>query len=240
MNCRAAPRRLASASAAGSARRSGIDALPCTCPCGWRRRHRADQGHADARARLRPARWSGSRSRCWRSGLVMVYSASVALPDNPSLRARYSTTYFLHAPRVFSWPRVRRRAARLPGARWRPGRSAAPWLFVASLLLLVVVLIPHIGTDVNGARRWMSLGFMSFQPSELAKLAVLLYAADYMVRKMDVKERFFRAVLPMARRGGGRRPAAAGRARHGRLHGDRGDRHGHPVPGRRQRAHVLR
>jgi cell division protein FtsW len=39
---------------------------------------------------------------------------------------------------------------------------------------------------------------MNFQPSELAKFAVLLYAADYMVRKMDVKERFFRAVLPMA------------------------------------------
>jgi cell division protein FtsW len=39
---------------------------------------------------------------------------------------------------------------------------------------------------------------MNFQPSELAKFAVLIYAADYMVRKMDVKERFFRAVLPMA------------------------------------------
>ena len=62
----------------------------------------------------------------------------------------------------------------------------------------MVVLIPHVGKGVNGARRWISLGFMSFQPSELAKFAVLLYAADYMVRKMDVKERFFRAVLPMA------------------------------------------
>ena len=39
---------------------------------------------------------------------------------------------------------------------------------------------------------------MSFQPSELAKLAIALYAAGYMVRKMEVKERFFRAVLPMA------------------------------------------
>jgi cell division protein FtsW len=39
---------------------------------------------------------------------------------------------------------------------------------------------------------------MNFQPSELAKFAVLLYAADYMVRKMDVKEKFFRAVMPMA------------------------------------------
>ena len=39
---------------------------------------------------------------------------------------------------------------------------------------------------------------MSFQPSELAKLAIAMYAAGYMVRKMDVKENFFRAVLPMA------------------------------------------
>src|SRR4029079_18354367 len=57
---------------------------------------------------------------------------------------------------------------------------------------------PHIGKGVNGAHRWITLGFMSFQPSELAKFSVLLYAADYMVRKMDVKERFLRAVLPMA------------------------------------------
>ncbi len=57
--------------------------------------------------------------------------------------------------------------------------------------------MPHIGSSVNGARRWMPLGFMHFQPSELAKLAMVLYAANYMVRKMEVKERFFRAVLPM-------------------------------------------
>jgi len=74
----------------------------------------------------------------------------------------------------------------------------APWLFVAALLLLIAVLIPGIGSVVNGARRWISLGFMNFQPSELAKLAVVMYAANYMVRKMEVKERFFRAVLPMA------------------------------------------
>jgi len=62
----------------------------------------------------------------------------------------------------------------------------------------VLVLFPFIGKGVNGARRWISLGIMNFQPSELAKLAVLLYAADYMVRKMDVKQRFFQAVTPMA------------------------------------------
>jgi cell division protein FtsW (lipid II flippase) len=63
--------------------------------------------------------------------------------------------------------------------------------------MLVAVLIPHVGRSVNGARRWIPLGFMSFQPSELAKLAMVFYAASYMVRKMEIKERFFRAVLPM-------------------------------------------
>jgi cell division protein FtsW len=58
--------------------------------------------------------------------------------------------------------------------------------------------LPFIGKGVNGARRWIALGFMNFQPSELAKLAVLVYAADYMVRRMAVKERFFKAVWPMA------------------------------------------
>jgi cell division protein FtsW len=73
----------------------------------------------------------------------------------------------------------------------------APWLFIASLVLLIVVLIPGIGKEVNGARRWIAMGFINFQPSELAKLGVLLYAANYMVRKMEVKEKFFSAVAPM-------------------------------------------
>jgi cell division protein FtsW len=129
-------------------------------------------------------------------GLVMVYSASIAMPDNPKF-ARYAHTYFLTRHALFMV--IAFVAAlitfQVPVATWE---KAAPWLFIASLLLLAVVLIPHVGKGVNGARRWIGLGFMSFQPSELAKFAVLLYAADYMVRKMDVKERFFRAVLPMA------------------------------------------
>ena len=129
-------------------------------------------------------------------GLVMVYSASVALPDNPKF-ARYTHTHFLtrHAAFMVLSFIVALLAFQVPMTTWE---KVAPWLFVCSLLLLMVVLIPHVGKGVNGARRWISLGFMSFQPSELAKFAVLLYAADYMVRKMDVKERFFRAVLPMA------------------------------------------
>ncbi|MDH4062010.1 MAG: putative lipid II flippase FtsW, partial [Aquincola sp.] len=74
----------------------------------------------------------------------------------------------------------------------------APWVFVAALALLLVVLIPFVGKGVNGARRWIPLGVMNFQPSELAKLGIALYAASYMVRKMDTRENFFRAVTPMA------------------------------------------
>jgi hypothetical protein len=116
---------------------------------------------------------------------------------------------------------------------------ATPWLLRGlSLVLLVVVLMPGHRQGVNGARRWLPLGRMNFQPSELAKLAIALYAASYMVRKMDVKENFFQRRSADGGGGGPGRLAAAGRARHGRLHGDRHDRDGHPVPGRRQRAHV--
>ena len=129
-------------------------------------------------------------------GMVMVYSASIAMPDNPKF-AKYTHTYFLvrHAMWVFTAFVSALIAFQVPIAVWE---KSAPWLFVASLVLLIAVLIPGVGKVVYGARRWISLGPLSFQPSELAKFAVLLYAADYMVRKMDVKERFFRAVMPMA------------------------------------------
>jgi cell division protein FtsW len=129
-------------------------------------------------------------------GLVMVYSASIALPDNPKF-ARYAHTHFLvrHLLSLTLGFVIALLAFQVPVSTWE---KAAPWLFVASLVLLIVVLVPHVGKGVNGARRWIGVGPFSFQPSELSKLAVLLYAADYMVRKMDVKERFFRAVLPMA------------------------------------------
>ena len=128
-------------------------------------------------------------------GLVMVYSASIAMPDNPRF-ARYTHSYFL--TRHVMWLALAFIAAlvafQVPVAQWE---KSARWLFVASLVLLTVVLIPHVGKVVYGARRWISLGPIGFQPSELAKFAVLLYAADYMVRKMEVKDRFLRHVMPM-------------------------------------------
>jgi cell division protein FtsW len=130
-------------------------------------------------------------------GLVMVYSASIAMPDNPRVSRYASThTHFLlrHVVAMCVGCLMALLAFQIPTASWE--KVARP-MFVLSLVLLALVLIPFIGKGVNGARRWISLGVMNFQPSELAKFATIIYAADYMVRKMDVKERFFRAVLPM-------------------------------------------
>ena len=82
----------------------------------------------------------------------------------------------------------------VPSKVWQ---KAAPWLFMGGLGLLVLVLIPGIGREVNGARRWISLGFATLQPSELMKFAVVLYAADYTVRKHAVLKNFKRGLLPM-------------------------------------------
>nr|WP_233204791.1 putative lipid II flippase FtsW [Limnohabitans sp. 15K] len=128
-------------------------------------------------------------------GMVMVYSASIAMPDNPRF-SRYAQTHFLtrHVISMAVGGIMALLAFQVPTETWE--KLARP-LFVASLVMLALVLIPFIGKGVNGARRWISFGIMNFQPSELAKFATIIYAADYMVRKMDVKERFFRAVLPM-------------------------------------------
>jgi cell division protein FtsW len=171
---------------------------------GWMQRLRGGrEPWATVTGRLPPAsRLQFDRALLWVMvallawGLVMVYSASIALPDNPKF-ARYAHSFFLTRHALFLGLSfvIGLLAFQVPVASWE---RWAPWLFVLSLLLLVVVLVPQVGKGVNGARRWIALGPISFQPSELAKFAVLLYAADYMVRKMEVKERFFRAVLPMA------------------------------------------
>jgi len=129
-------------------------------------------------------------------GLVMVYSASIAIPDNPRMGAGYTQTHFLirHTISLFVAFVAALLAFQVPLNTWE---RVAPWVFVASIVCLIAVLMPFIGKSVNGARRWIGLGFMNFQPSELAKWGVLLYAANYMVRKMEVKEKFFAAVTPM-------------------------------------------
>jgi len=139
-----------------------------------------------------PLLWVVFSLMAW--GLVMVYSASIALPDNPRFE-NYAHTHFVlrHGLSMAIAFVAALLAFQVPMQRWE---QLAPWLFGLALLLMVVVLV--VGKGVNGAHRWISLGVMNFQPSELGKLAVLLYAASYMVRKMEIKQNFWQAVLPMA------------------------------------------
>jgi cell division protein FtsW len=128
-------------------------------------------------------------------GLVMVYSASIAMAEAEKLSS-YRSHYFLfrHAVYVGTGVFAAFVAFQIPIASWQ---RAAPWLFVGGALLLVLVLIPVIGRNVNGSRRWISLGFMTMQPSELMKLLVVLYAADYTVRKAAFMHDFRKGFLPM-------------------------------------------
>ncbi len=61
----------------------------------------------------------------------------------------------------------------------------SPLLLVIGFILLILVLIPGIGHEVNGSRRWLPLGFTNFQASELVKLLVIIFLAGYLVRRID-------------------------------------------------------
>ena len=129
-------------------------------------------------------------------GLLMVYSASIALADGPRYE-NYGRYYFVMRHGVFIALGLMAAliALTVPMRVWE--RLAVP-LFLFCLLLLVVVLIPWIGREVNGARRWLPLGVVNFQPSELMKVAVVLFAADYTVRKQQHMHNFLRGFLPMS------------------------------------------
>jgi len=71
-------------------------------------------------------------------------------------------------------------------------------IFLLTLVLLVMVFLPRIGRSVMGAHRWIHLGIFSFQPSELSKLALILYLVDFVGRKKEKLSSLRDGVLPMA------------------------------------------
>ncbi len=128
-------------------------------------------------------------------GLVMVYSASIAMSEAEKMTG-YRMYYFLqrHAIHLVLGVAVALVAFQVPVAMWQ---RLAPVLFIIGGFLLAIVLIPGIGREVNGSRRWLSLGFMTLQPSELMKFFAVLYAADYTVRKAAFMHDFKKGFLPM-------------------------------------------
>lgn len=130
------------------------------------------------------------------TGVVMVYSASIGLPDSPKY-ANYKTHHFLLRQSMFVCIGLFMGllAFRVRVEQWQ---KAAPILFAAALLLTVMVFIPGIGKSVNGSRRWIGMGGINLQPSELLKLMMVVYAADFTVRKQQFMHKLTKGFLPMA------------------------------------------
>jgi cell division protein FtsW len=125
-------------------------------------------------------------------GLVMVYSSSIAIAEATHGQA----TWYLIRHAIFLCVGVvlGMVAFQFPVQALQ---KAAPYLFIAGVFLLMLVLIPGIGKEVNGSRRWIPLVIANLQPSELMKLFAVLYAADYTVRKGMLKDHLFKAFWPM-------------------------------------------
>jgi len=128
-------------------------------------------------------------------GLVMVYSASIAIAEASRASGHQSTYYLVrHALFVAVGLTAGVAAFQVPLRLWQ---RAAPYLFLAGAGLLALVLVPGVGREVNGSQRWISLHFVTVQPSELMKLFAVLYAADYTARKAAHMASFRRGFLPM-------------------------------------------
>jgi cell division protein FtsW len=124
-------------------------------------------------------------------GVVMVYSASAIVAAD-----RFRDPYFFLKKQVFwaalgclaLWAALRTDYRRLE--RW-----TLPLLIVAGVLL-ILVLVPPLGQSINGTRRWIRVGPVSFQPAELAKLALVIFLAAFLARRHEVRHDFWRGFVP--------------------------------------------
>ena len=165
--------------------------------------HGANEASAtDARIGQRSSMLEYDQSLVWVTlllllgGVVMVYSASISLPDSPKY-ANYKNHHFLLRQTMFVVIGLLAGlfAFRVKIEQWQ---KAAPALFIISLVLMVLVLIPGVGKGVNGARRWIGFAGLNLQPSELLKLMMVLYAADFTLRKQQYMHKLTKGFLPMA------------------------------------------
>lgn len=124
-------------------------------------------------------------------GIVMIYSASSIYAweryhDSLFFLKRHLSFLAIGAVITFF----------MMGMDYRKLRKYAKPLLLISLFLLVLVLMPGIGREVSGARRWFRFKFLSFQPSELAIMAVIIYVADFVCRKERELKSFWKGFIP--------------------------------------------
>jgi len=127
-------------------------------------------------------------------GLVAISSASIEYAEwhfqNPWFHTQRHLTYLIVGLTV---------AAACYCVKTEYWQRTGWWWLIAALVLLMLVLIPGVGREVNGSQRWLPLGPFTLQPSEFAKLAVVVYLAGYMVRREDeVREQISGFIKPMA------------------------------------------
>ncbi len=127
-------------------------------------------------------------------GLVMVYSASIAIAEaqfgvDGSGHYLIRQSLYLGVGLLLGFI-----AFQVPMYMWQ---KYATYLFLFGVLLLILVLMPGIGIEVNGSKRWVSLGVVNLQPSEFMKLFMVIYVASYVIRKADDLSSFTKGFLPM-------------------------------------------
>jgi cell division protein FtsW len=126
-------------------------------------------------------------------GLMMVYSASIVISEkmyNGPFHFVLRQGAFLLTGLV-----VALMVVRISISRWQ---ELGFKLFFVSMLLLVIVLLPGVGRQVNGSVRWLGFGGLGFQVSEFAKFAVIMYMSRYMVQHQQaVRTSFIGFIKPM-------------------------------------------
>ncbi|RVU30482.1 putative lipid II flippase FtsW [Neptunomonas marina] len=131
------------------------------------------------------------------TGFIMITSASMDVAA-----AKFGGAFFFslrHGIYIVLAIILAAIVVRLPISFWE---KYGPWLLLLGAILLVIVLIPGIGRAVNGSQRWISLGPINLQASEVAKFCMVIYVSGYLVRRLsEVRSSwkgFVKPVLPLA------------------------------------------
>ena len=129
------------------------------------------------------------------TGLVMVYSSSIALAAASSA-LDHQSHYYLLRQAVFMLIGFFAGyiCFLIPVYFWQ---KIAPTLFIIGVILLIIVLIPGVGKEAGGSQRWIPLGIINFQPSELVKLFTVMYVSDYVLRKSKQIRTIIKGFLPI-------------------------------------------
>lgn len=127
-------------------------------------------------------------------GCLMVFSASISLGDSPKYHISEHYFFVRHVISLVVALFGAYIVWHIPMKAWK--KMAFPF-FLFGIFLLGAVFIPDIGKSTNGACRWIPLGLFNLQVTEVMKIAVLIYAADFTVRKQNYMHSVKKGLLPM-------------------------------------------